>query len=298
MLLKDFIRESVISLKPLYSEGESLRLVQMLCEGILGVRGYTHVIEPDYRIDATRLSALRAAMTRLAAGEPVQYVLGYAWFGDYRFNVSPAVLVPRPETELLVREAVRIALPLQKMRSAQGAPSVRILDLCTGSGCIAWSLALEVPGAEVVALDISGEALEVAENQPMEVLLREKKAIPPQFVRADVLDTANSTSFGTFDILVSNPPYVMESEKFAMHRNVLDYEPALALFVPDDDPLIFYRAIASWAVDSLAEQGCGFVEINEGKGKQTANAFSIAGLRECRILQDFHDKDRIVSFVK
>lgn len=298
MLLKDFIHESVAVLGEVYAEKEAESLVHMLCEGLLGVKSYTHIIEPGFEVPGKSGSALKSAMDRLLGGEPVQYILGYADFRELRFRVTPAVLIPRPETELLVDEAVAAASRLVRIRSSfagHEAP-VRVLDLCTGSGCIAWSLALEVPGVEVVATDISEEALEVAASQPFDAIVRKRKAIAPRFVRSDVLDMEQGFPYGMFDIVLSNPPYIMEGQKTEMSRNVLDFEPHQALFVPDDDPLVFYRAVSAWADRELVPGGMGLVEINEDLGRETQDVFS--SFRECRTLKDFYGKDRLVSFMK
>lgn len=284
MLLADFIRKSSAALERLYPSPEARGLVSLLCRERLGVTSYTHIVEPQFEIPAASLPVLADDMERLSEGEPIQYVLGYAEFFGRKFKVNPAVLIPRPETELLVEEAVR-------MLHAAG-PKPRVLDLCTGSGCIAWSVAFGAPGAEVTAVDISPEALGLAETQ-FSVLPAEVTA--PVFVRSDVLATCPEID-GTFDLLVSNPPYVMEKEKSLMRRNVLGYEPGLALFVPDDDPLLFYRAMATAATRLLAPTGVGIVEINEALGPETEEIFRSAGYSETEIIRDFFAKDRFVKF--
>lgn len=284
MLLADFIRKSSAALERLYPSPEARGLVSLLCRERLGVTSYTHIVEPQFEIPAASLPVLAYDMERLSEGEPIQYVLGYAEFFGRKFKVNPAVLIPRPETELLVEEAVR-------MLRAVG-PKPRVLDLCTGSGCIAWSVAFGAPGAEVTAVDISPEVLGLAETQ-FSVLPAEVTA--PVFVRSDVLADCPEID-GTFDLLVSNPPYVMEKEKSLMRRNVLDYEPGLALFVPDDDPLLFYKAMATAATRLLAPTGVGMVEINEALGPETEEIFRSAGYSETEIIRDFFAKDRFVKF--
>ena len=234
------------------------------------------------------------------AGEPVQYVLGFADFCGFRFKVTPDVLIPRPETEQLVREAVKEAARLQRQRSPYGrhAAPVRVLDLCTGSGCIAWSVALSVPGTEVVGVDISEPALAVARSQDFARECKERKAKAPLFVCADVLDTEQDFDHGTFDLILSNPPYITESEKDRMHRNVLEHEPHLALFVPDGDPLVFYRAVAAWSRRFLAEEGRGMAEINESLGKETEDVFRSAGFRSTTLVTDIFDRNRFVVYSK
>ena len=281
MLLADFIRDGAARLEKLYPSPEARGLVLMLCRELLGVTNYTHIVEPQTAVPDAMLPELEGDLQRLCAGEPIQYVLGVAAFCDRRFSVGPGVLVPRPETELLVAEAVRT---LQEMDLAR-AP--RVLDLCTGSGCIAWSIALDVRDAEVTGVDLSETALDYARNQ---------FSGSPTFLRADVLDTEQAFDGGPFDLIVSNPPYVLERERALMRPNVLDWEPALALFVPDDDPLLFYRAVARWAQRFLRPGGVGLVEINEALGPETADVFREAGFKNVQNLPDFYKKMRFVRF--
>lgn len=284
MLFAEFIRESVPALEKLYPSPEARGLVLMLCEERLGVRSYTHIVEPLFEISEAALSGLKADMSRLAAGEPIQYVLGYTEFCGRKFKVGPSVLIPRPETGQLVDEAL-------KLLAATGRPA-KVLDLCTGSGCIAWSVALGAPGVSVTAADISEPALALARSQFEDV---PSGVNVPEFVCSDLLGGCREIS-GRFDLLLSNPPYVMEKEKVAMRRNVLDYEPGIALFVPDDDPLLFYRALASVSLRLLDSSGTGIVEINEALGSETAAVFETAGYRKTEILRDIFGKDRFVRF--
>lgn len=284
MLLAEFIRESVPALEKLYPSPEARGLVLMLCEERLGVRSYTHIVEPLFEIPEAALSGLKADMSRLAAGEPIQYVLGYTEFCGRKFKVGPSVLIPRPETGQLVDESL-------KLLAAMGRPA-KVLDLCTGSGCIAWSVALGAPGVSVTATDISEPALALARSQFKDV---PSGANAPEFVCSDLLGGCREIC-GCFDLLLSNPPYVMEKEKAAMRRNVLDHEPGIALFVPDDDPLLFYRALASVSLRLLDSSGTGIVEINEALGPETAAVFEAAGYRKTEILRDIFGKDRFVRF--
>lgn len=285
MTLKDVIREGTETLSQFYPEREAREMVYATMEKFLGTTRHTHILEPHYQVSDEDLTEVRDAFSRMASGEPLQYVLKEAWFYGRRFNVSSDVLIPRPETEILCRTAA--------LNRKEKTP--RILDLCTGSGCIAWTLALEIPGAEVTGADISDEALKVADNQGFSEEISVSGAIRPQFVKADVL-AYPLTSLGQFDMIVSNPPYVMESEKALMRSNVLDYEPHLALFVSDDDPLIFYRAVAEWALLMLRPGGYGIVEINEALALETEEIFRDLGFRNVRTVKDLHDKDRFVDF--
>lgn len=282
MLLADFIRDGIARLEALYPSPEARGLVLMLCEEKLGVRNYTHIIEPQTQIPAGREAEMEQDLQRLCQAEPIQYVLGVTEFCGHRFAVGPSVLIPRPETELLVAEGVRA---LREM-DLEGVPQV--LDLCTGSGCIAWSVALEIRDAQVIGVDLSEAALGYARNQ--------FAGNAPVFMQADVLDTEQEFPYGPFDLIVSNPPYVMERERVLMRRNVLDYEPAEALFVPDGDPLLFYRAIARWAQRFLRPGGVGLVEINEALGDETAGVFRSAGFKNVQIRRDFYGKARFIRF--
>lgn len=280
MLLAEFIRESCTALESIYPSPEARGMVLMLVQDRLGVTSYTHIIEPDTAIDPSLEEGLRDDMRRLLANEPLQYVLGWTEFCSRRFKVGPGVLIPRPETELLVSSGVQFLLGLGRDATA--------LDLCTGSGCIAWSLALEAPGTRVTAVDISQEALAIARSQ--------FPAPGPQFVCADVLGDCSAAIGGKYDLIVSNPPYIMESEKALMRPNVLEYEPSLALFVPDSDPLVFFRAIAGIASRHLAPGGRGIVEINESLGPETAAIFEREPFCNVHIMADFCSKSRFIIF--
>ena len=282
MLLADFIRDGARRLETLYPSPEARGLVLMLCTEKLGTTSYTHIVEPDTQVPADRQAELEDDLRRLAAGEPIQYVLGVAEFCGHRFAVGPGVLVPRPETELLVADAVRLLREMELDRPP------RVLDLCTGSGCIAWSIAREIRDAQVVGVDLSEAALAYARRQFPDG--------SPVFLQADVLDTEQDFPYGPFDLIVSNPPYVLERERAQMRPNVLEHEPALALFVPDDDPLRFYRAVARWAQRFLRPGGAGIVEINESLGPETAAVFRAAGLKNVRTVPDFYKKIRFVHF--
>ena len=293
MRLADLIKEGVQTLSALYPEREAREMVYAALENLLGTTRHTHILEPCYKVSDDDLAEVRDAFAKLASSEPLQYVLKEAWFYGRRFNVSPDVLIPRPETELLCRAVLDSLSGLD----ISGGRSVRLLDLCTGSGCIAWTMALEVPGSDVVAVDISDGALKVADGQDFSEEMSSIDARKPQFIKADVL-AHPLTSLGQFDIIVSNPPYVMESEKALMRANVLDHEPHLALFVSDDDPLLFYRAVAKWALLMLRPGGYGIVEINEALSFDTEEVFLDLGFRNVRTIKDLHDRDRFVEFYK
>ena len=293
MLLRDFLREGVSRLGPLYPEREARNILLDLIENRLGVARYTYATDPDFSPGPEAQAILSEDLDRLSGGEPLQYVLGYSEFMGRRFRVTPDVLIPRPETEILCSEAIKLA---------KGSSPIRILDLCTGSGCIAWTMAMEVPSATVYGTDISEKALAIASSQDFSRSLSGAEAPVPErsrravFLQADILADPPSFPCGQFDLILSNPPYIMESQRKDMRKNVLDHEPALALFVPDDDPLLFYRAVASWSKTLLAAGGTGIVEINDLLGAQTRDLFIKAGFKNVEILDDFSGKNRFVIF--
>lgn len=300
MLLAEFVKAGTKALESLYPQKEARSIVLMLCEEVLGTENYTHIVEPEFKIDDKKLPELEAAMERLKKMEPVQYVLGHTEFYGRTFKVDPAVLIPRPETELLCRDAIKLGMRVYRMRSPYGknAEPVRILDLCTGSGCIAWTMALSIPGSRVTAVDISDAALEVAAGQDFASELKSKETFKPEFIKADVLDSEQEIELGPFDMVLSNPPYIMESEKEDMRRNVLEYEPESALFVPDDDPLLFYRAIARWSLRFMSPDGVGLSEVNESLARQTETVFKAAGYAHTEIVRDLSDKNRYIIYHK
>lgn len=287
MLLRSIISEGREILSALYPEYEAKEMVSTYLEDKFGINRHQHILDPDYSLSGEQTGQAKADFQRMAAGEPLQYVTGKAYFYGREFRVTPDVLIPRQETELLCQSLI---CQINDRRT-------NVLDLCTGSGCIAWTLALEMPGAAVTAVDISDGALEVAGSQDFVEEMDRTGAVRPQFVKADVLQGPHGAMEGQkFDIIVSNPPYVMDSEKAQMRANVLEHEPHLALFVPDEDPLIFYRAVAGWAIELLSDDGVGMVEINEALGKETAELFLQAGFTNVEIVKDLHEKDRFVRF--
>ena len=220
-------------------------------------------------------------LQRLNQHEPVQYILGEAEFYGRKFTVSPAVLIPRPETELLVRTVI------EHFKLTQVSP--KLLDVGTGSGCISITLALELPKANVIATDIRSDSLAVAKQNS--TLLD----APVQFHEHDIL--SDILSFGLLDAVVSNPPYISQSEKITMPRNVSEYEPSHALFVSDSNPLLFYKALAEKAKHALNSSGLLITEINERFGKETAELFRSFGYSEVQIIKDLNGKDRYVRGV-
>ena len=300
MKLTDLIKIGKETISILYPEREAGEMVFAYLEEVIGTKRHTHIVEPEYDVAPEKAEIILRDFNRMAAGEPLQYIIGKAWFYGRQFHVTSDVLIPRPETEVLCNAVIH------KYGTFK---SPRVLDMCTGSGCIAWTLALEMPSAEVMAVDISDGALKVATTQDFAEETSHKGAQSPKFIKADVLQSPDvcseisSAAFSNdeqckFDIIVSNPPYVMDKEKALMRTNVLDHEPHLALFVPDDDPLIFYQAVACWANKLLKKGGYGIVEINEALGEQTADVFRQAGFANVAVIKDLSERDRFVEFTR
>ena len=289
MLLKDFIKDGIAALSGLYPKEEARSMVMFYCADVFGFPSYQHITEPKTEVPADLLEQAQDDMRRLAASEPLQYVLGYTEFCGRTFKVDHRALIPRVETELLC------------MKAEEKAPKkdgLKVLDLCTGSGCIAWTLAMDLPGAEVTATDLSEEALELASEQFKRL---SKKVVRPRFVKADLLDidgTIKAAAEPSFDVITANPPYVMNSEKVEMRPNVLGWEPHMAIFAPDRDPLAFHKAIAIIALKLLAPGGCAVVELNTELADETATVFKNAGFPSVEIIRDFFDRPRFVSYRK
>ena len=264
-------------LQDIYPSQELKSLTMMIWCDLLGMDALDIYLGKDINLSESKRYELENILQRLRKNEPIQYIRKMAIFLGRSFYVAPGVLIPRPETEELVE--------LIAKENLNDAP--RILDIGTGSGCIAISLSLIIPQAQVTAWDISEEALAVARRNN-EVL---DSAV--SFEQKDVL--AEMDSEQRFDIIVSNPPYVTESEKADMEPNVLDWEPGLALFVPDDDPLRFYRRIARLGCDLLLPGGKLYFEINQAYGRETAHILEMNQYRDVRVIRDIFGKDRIVT---
>ena len=257
-------------------------------------------MEPDLNIDELQHHQLSEAVKRLLSGEPVQYVTGMVRFCDLLIKVSPAVLIPRPETEELVQKICTFSLPCHSnvgmcggMESMGGDPKkFRIWDIGTGSGCIAIALAKHFVNAEVIGFDVSEEALQIAQENA------ESNGVQVTFVQDDVLNPKSEFLNQPVDLVVSNPPYICDSERAAMEKNVLDWEPEKALFVPDDDPLRFYRKILKLAKDQLNPNGQIWFEINEQMGEEMLQLCREMDFAEAEILVDFAGKPRFCHVYK
>lgn len=259
-----------------YDPREAGNLSRIICCEILGQQTVDYYLGKDIILSVKEEQELESILARLHNFEQIQYILGEARFLGRTFRVTPGVLIPRPETEELV-----------EMMLKELSPVSRVLDVGTGSGCIAISLAKELPESQVTAWDVSGEALSIAaaNSKALQASVR--------FEQRDVL-TYEPCVVDCYDVIVSNPPYVTEAEKQEMEHNVLDWEPSLALFVPDTDPLRFYRRIAVLGLEMLTSGGKLYFEINRAFGKDTVAMLCETGYRAVRVQKDISHNDRFV----
>lgn len=271
-------------LAAVYPDGEAQAIVFLVLEKLFGLSRTDVLMGGLERLTAEQTAELEQVMLRLERGEPVQYVLGVADFDGMTLGVAPGVLIPRPETEELVEWIAE---------DFKSAKRLRILDIGTGSGCIALSLARRFTDASVTAWDISDDALRIAsanaERLGLDVEFKKRDALCTEVAEADVAN---------YDIIVSNPPYICEKERVDMDNNVLQHEPETALFVPDNDPLLFYRAISDLAQKMLRSGGGLYFEINREYGKETAGMMSAMGFDSVELRKDFMENDRMVKGTK
>lgn len=263
--------------RSVYGEREARSYTAFVCEGRLGMRFTDVIVEPA--APCPEHEELPQILSAIRDHCPAQYITGFAWFFDRKFTVREGVLIPRPETEELVRMITD---------RCKGSRGLRVLDVGTGSGCIAVTLGAELVEAEVVAVDISESALEIARENAR------THRVPVEFVRCDILQECPS---GYFDLIVSNPPYVTLQERDEMRPNVLRYEPHRALFVPDDDSLIFYRTIAEYGRCSLNPGGMLWFELNERYGGEVASLLEQTGYSEVVVHDDMFGKQRMAEAV-
>lgn len=259
-----------------FSYRETEQLVLILLEDLFGIDLKRQLMEPQFRIDEEQYALMENAVTRLLADVPIQYVTGKAYFDGLLLHVDESVLIPRPETEELVQK-IASELPADK-------PS-RIWDIGTGSGCIAIALAKRLPQASVLAFDVSEKALEIARRNA------EQNGVNVGFIGDDVLHPVSECWNQPVDVVVSNPPYIRESERIGMERNVLDHEPHTALFVPDEDPLLFYRQILTLATSQLSSGGSVWFEINEAMGGEMSRLGETMGFR-VTLMEDYNGRSR------
>ena len=277
---KDLFRDLRKRITLIQDLSETESMLYLILESVAGITRSDIIAQKAVSLTSAETSKLDAMLDRVNKNEPVQYILGVAHFFGQEFSVNPSVLIPRPETELLVEEV------LKRASTASG----KILDIGTGSGCIAITLAKKLPQKSVIAFDIRDDALRTASENAKQL------GAIVNFQRVDILK--DEILHQELEFIVSNPPYIAVSEKGAMNSNVLDHEPHLALFVPDNDALIFYKAIAKKGFQVLKPEGRILVEINERFGKETADVFRMEGFTQIEIVKDLQGKDRIVAAVK
>lgn len=280
--VREIRRYLLTELSGLYPAGELRVFAAMLFESIMGWNAAKVIIHDNDTINQSDLLKFHWAVEDLKKYRPIQHITGFTEFCNCRIDVTPDTLIPRPETEAMVS----MAASLTSYYHISGF-GCRILDLCCGSGCIAIAMQYLHDGSVAYGVDISEAALSVARNNARQNNQR------TQFIQCDLLRDEPQLPLDQFDVIISNPPYVREIERAAMQPNVLDYEPALALFVPDDDPLLFYRVLAQYAAKHLAPKGFLLFEINENLGPETLSLVKSLGFN-AQLLKDFRDKDRYI----
>ena len=280
MLLKKYKSEFIKALSSLYDEMEIESFFYIILEQFHNKKRIDLALQPEMEMDALQLLRWETVLSELKKEKPIQYILGETEFYGLRFRVNENTLIPRPETEELVE------LIISDNQITKNTNSLTILDIGTGSGCIAISLAKNLSNAKVSAIDVSEKALEMAKKNA------EINEVNVNFILADVLKI--STLQEKYDVIVSNPPYVRNLEKHEIKPNVLEFEPHLALFVEDDDALIFYRKIAELALKNVSENGKIYFEINQYLGKETVKLFENLGFKNVKLIKDIYENDRMI----
>lgn len=278
MILKEAIEQLRNGLAGVAEPQEVQAMIRVICEDIFNYDPVDVALRQESELPDFAEQRIVDIIARLRRHEPLQYIVGTARFHGHRFKVTPATLIPRPETEQLVDLII----------DENPGSDLRVLDMGTGSGCIAISLARALKFAQVDALDISRDALAVARENAAALKVKVR------FFESDMLAPQPSS---TYDIIVSNPPYICWSEREAMESNVKDYEPGQALFVPDNDPLLFYKAIAPYAAQSLVRGGKLYLEINQRFGAEVKRLLEENGFDEVRVIEDSFGKTRFVAAV-
>ncbi len=281
--INDFYKSIVLKLQALYSAEEAHAMADRLFEHYFQLTPTRRVLAADSPVNSAKMLLAEESVIKLLSNIPLQYVLGIAYFMEMEFVVNPSVLIPRPETEELV------SLIVKQYSGWKSTHQLSILDIGTGSGCIPVALKRYIPGSIVSAIDISQEALEVAtENAAL-------NKVEINFSKTDILNHAQSKLLTEFDLIVSNPPYVTMAEKKYMQPNVFDNEPHTALFVPNDDPLVFYREIFILSKTKLLDGGSLWFEINEMYGIELRDMALHHGFKEANIFFDIRGKSRFLQ---
>jgi len=281
MLLKQYKNHFFNSLKNIQDEQEIESFFFILTEYLHNLKRVDVDLNPNFKVSDAEVEKWNTILADLQQEKPIQYITGEAWFYGLRFEVNENTLIPRPETEELVEWII------ESQKSKVQSQKLEILDIGTGTGCIPISLKANLLQANVSAIDISEKALEVAKRNAA------SNKVEINFIQTNILEVEDLNQF--FDIIVSNPPYVRNLEKEEIKKNVLDYEPHLALFVEDTDALLFYRKIAQLALKNLAPNGLLFFEINQYLGKETVELLENLGFKNIELKKDIYGKDRMVK---
>ncbi|WP_299188927.1 peptide chain release factor N(5)-glutamine methyltransferase [uncultured Aquimarina sp.] len=281
MKIKDLRKDFIDSLSGYYNREEVVSFFYMLSEKYLDMRRVDIALALDNEVNDDKLSCFAIAKERLLNQDPIQYIIGDTEFYGLLFKVNKNVLIPRPETEELVDWIIK------NQKSEKRNRKLKIIDIGTGSGCIAISLAINIPNSEVYAIDVSEDALEVARLNAI------NNNVKVNFIKANALEIDSLE--GDYDVIVSNPPYVRELEKKEIQPNVLDNEPHLALFVSDENPLIFYKKITELAKSSLVVGGLLYFEINQYLGEETKIMIQEQGFQVVNLRKDLYGNDRMIQ---
>lgn len=279
MTIRDAKQAIMEAIEPIYDNRESVNIATLLLEELTGFSKMNQFLQKQSILSEEIVSRLLPLIDRLSKGEPIQYIIGKALFMELAFEVNSHTLIPRPETEELVNTLI------QFLKSKE-YKNVQILEIGAGSGCIPIAIAKYYPNATITSIDISEKALVVASKNAEHI------GVNIHWKQLDFLKKASWNQLGSFDIIISNPPYIRKAEAATMHTNVLAFEPYTALFVEDNDPLIFYKAIRDFCETHLTKNGIVFLEINESLGKETAALFSNSFTVE--IKKDMQNKERMI----
>ena len=284
MLIKDYKNTFHKELTSIYDEQEVDSFFYIILDKIHRLKRIDLALNPGTVMDYSQLRQWKNILSDLKRQKPIQYILGETEFYGLRFLVNENILIPRPETEELVALIIN-----EEARSNKQKAGFKILDIGTGSGCIAITLSKNIPTAEVFAIDISEKALATAEKNA------ELNEVKVTFLQKNILETPDLGQ--QFDIIVSNPPYVRNLEKAQIKANVLEYEPHLALFVEDTDALLFYRKIAQLALKNLNPNGKLYFEINQYLGKETVDLVESYGFKNLKLIQDIYGNERMITAI-
>jgi len=288
MLLKEAYHQLQSALLAIYDNREAGVIADWIIEEITKWTKSQRIIHHDFHLTPDQEIQYRKFQDEILQGKPLQYVLGYSWFKGHRFNVNEHVLIPRPETEELVDSIVHFSKDIEEINNIP----FRALDIGTGSGCIAISLQLQFPQWEVWAIDKSTTALEIASQNASQL------SATINFKAVDILSSSITHDLPAFNLIVSNPPYIPQEDKHEMTAQVLEHEPHLALFVTNNDPLQFYKAIMVFSEHHLIRGGTLWFETHMSYAEDVANLMKTYDYLEVQIKKDFQGKDRIVSGTK